>query len=455
MSLFKGLVLTLFLFPVISSAQVCGPDGPVKSQATEAMKLIYQPANMIGSCVTTSAKGITNWRDSLDAQVGEFLKQDHIDDLAPALAANNLTNADVVQTQTDGYLKASENYQKLIASYPDKKGMKASDYTDIGHILDAKDISKKEKNRAFNELNHLIGVMSDEQGKWGESYLNQTASLMANDSLKQRIVEQAKKKFCVSGVKLDVIPGAGLTTELLKASAGDVDQALAKLNSRLQKTESNPDQVWFCSKAVPMRSALYEVSGLVSFDIPKDSFFADNQSSLDELKITALKNKLKQQLASPPGCTRTVKSVQIETSSNAKANSDAVGRWDFASLSAKRAEYLKSQVAQMFAEEKSNKNFVKMNDFAAITRVNSAGSNGDGTSGPCPYREVVQANGRRLIEKDPAVWNAPEMESSKYARISFEIQDEGLSCRHGPDYQSLKTQPYVGSQCFAVAISCK
>lgn len=436
-----------------ASDEACQSNSDVLRQSKAMMAMMIQPENMMGSCATKQLDYLSHWRDGLDEQVSKFLKNDHQATIGKILDGAMMTNDQVAVTRTPQYEKAQADYRALIASYPDKEGKNSSQLQNIPSIVAAKKISGRERTQFEQRLNGLNQTMANEQDRWSEHYSKQTLDLLSDPTLKAKVVEQAKLKYCTQGVDFSIQPAAGILIERLADHGKNPEKALKMLTEKLRSEESRTDRVWFCSKPIVMHSPLQEVSGQLTFDVPKDKFFADNQANLSPEGLKSLKDDIKKRLTTPAGCTRKIKSIQIETSSNAKANSENIGRWDFSKLSNDRANYLNEQVKQVLEEEKGNNRFAKISSYGDQVRMISSGTNGDGTSGPCPYKVEVQ-NGIHKIKKDDQVWKSAEMETSKYARINLEVEDEGAGCNHGSQYDRQGMQSYAGSQCFTVQISC-
>jgi hypothetical protein len=380
-----------------ASAQVCVQNAPAQN-AQSILASMVRPSNMAGSCALDQERGASTWKTQLPAQVTRFIEKN---------------------------------------IYSPKKGMNPR----INQVLD-KDLFSAQVLDLAGSKNRLTWNVAMEE-------------TVKDPKIAEKLVGIAKQKRCAGGVDFQFSEYSGMYTEVIKNN--DEKKARAELEETLLNDETTTDRVVFCSPIVKRSSALVEAAGTsVAYDIPKDLFFADNQSTLPKEKMDSIKAALVKKLTEPDeNCKKKViDSIDIITSSNLMANSDAIGRWDFKSLSDHRANFIVGQLADLFADQKENPafpRFDKGSNFESVTTVDSNGENGDGTSGVCPYQKRVE-NGLFIVERDPKI-KAADVAKNKYAKINV-----GISCvdqSKGGKVVESKAVPYFASQCYSIQVSCQ
>lgn len=147
-------------------------------------------------------------------------------------------------------------------------------------------------------------------------------------------------------------------------------------------------------------------------------FFRDNEwntSSLDQqlsgAGATEVINCIRERLRNGG----TIHHISINSSASALNNTGAAAaqfcKKGFQGLSQARAEAARDRILPQLFSRAGAQNF----DFNPYVQINSSGSNGDGSSGPCPYKLV---NGVEVLKDEfKTAEGRRELEDAKYVRI--------------------------------------
>jgi hypothetical protein len=247
--------------------------------------------------------------------------------------------------------------------------------------------------------------------------------------------------------------------------------ARSELSERIKNAESSGDT--FCSEPARMNSLLESIPKRESLTLTQEEFFADNQTTLTPAQLKRIQAKVDQALLpSALGCKKTIKSVDLQTSANALANTGSIwgtpeNRFNFESLSGERAQSLADLVTSHLATRSSSSGgTIEILDTAKEARIDSSGENGDGTSGPCPYEmknvsgDQGGESGKKMIVKKPGVDKQFEnrLKEAKFARIDIETIENCPAVKEEDEVSGSGTQKrvnYFATKCFHAEVSCK
>jgi hypothetical protein len=285
----------------------------------------------------------------------------------------------------------------------------------------------------------------------------------------ERVRTVARKKSCIQGIHFHFYPENGFHATAFSI-AGSRDQALTGTLQKAKDHEQEPSSsVSICSPPIHMKSNLRSVPSRSTIDLQSDYFFAGNSAQLDPEQARSLKQMIQTALTpTHDGCIKKIRSVQIETSSDATRNTANFAPWDFIGLSTARAAFLQSILEPQLAELESRKRLLE-SAFVKI-EVNPYGANGDGTSGACPYFSKI-VNHQTVIEPITAETFSTALaqgatgdsltyaqfktglDQARYARITFETVEEGPQCEIGDTF--LTDEDYFATKCFAAEVECQ
>jgi hypothetical protein len=264
-----------------------------------------------------------------------------------------------------------------------------------------------------------------------------------NDTLKK----MAEEKSCVHDAEFKLLAQNGVQHS--QESITSKEEALNEFKKRITEIEAQ-NKTTICSQPIGNISQLSQVSNKVQLELGEDVFFADNQWTFDDKKSAKLKKMIDEKLKSNrPNCERKIRSVQVETSSSLLRNqiTDPLGNeiqnlsWDFLTLSKLRAEEIGNKIKEGYD--------LKYDQFA----LNSAGSNGNGTSGPCPYKLLKNKNGTYKVDRNSI--DEKELKKHRYGKINIEFDEVGDGCLK---VEAPKVSPnhfHYRSKCYSVILQCK
>jgi hypothetical protein len=250
-----------------------------------------------------------------------------------------------------------------------------------------------------------------------------------------------------------------------------IDTARSELSERIKNAESSGDT--FCSAPTRMNSLLESIPKRESLTLTQEEFFADNQTTLTPAQLKKIQARIDQSLIpSAPGCKKTIKSLDLQTSANALANTGSVwgtpeNRFNFESLSSERAQSLAAVVtSHLTARSSSSGGTIEITEAAKEARIDSSGENGDGTSGPCPYEmrnvpgDPGGDSGKKMIVKKPGAEKQFEdkLKEAKFARIDIETVENCPAVKEEEEASGTaapKRVDYFATKCFQAEISCR
>lgn len=333
---------------------------------------------------------------------------------------------------------------------------------------DVSDRANADWKKALGDYQTVSAEREKAVDSWFVQYRKATAAKFQDPALKAKIDRLAREKYCADGVKVVWGQVEGIETFEYEGTELPDSKVYSGLADRLK--DQYGDQPRVCSDPVPMRSRLLPVARVEAMSVPASDFFADNETTLDPAKSANILRELDRRLrsAGKANCSLRIKSVQILTSANQKANTgdwEQNGqRWDFASLSSQRAATLQKLIGgHLVAGAKKGRYQLAGDPLAAngITGIDSEGEHGDGTSGKCPYRleslpdSKGGESGMFKVVPDQKVWTSPEMNSAKYAQIEIETEETGPGCKKVEGAKESDVMSYVASKCFVPEFECK
>lgn len=441
-----------FLFASVSShGEICkhSDAGDAAQQASKFIDSQYYPEDLIGSCAVVDHKSRNGWRLTTESKVSSFLSQDRTAFVHKILKDQSFDlNRGAINMET--FKEYGNQYRAYEAAKAKFQDPKESAF---------KSNNKLDMENAWREVLKLTKKMDAQRAEWLQNYEKDLLSQLSNDDIKRALIEKTNSKYCSNGVNYSFVADPGMNVALFKKN-GSEENARKVLDDQIKSILSNNTNkdgdgfVHVCTKPVHRRSSLLSVSTTASFDLDAQSTFISNKAIMSQASINNIKNKLKKLLTSSgKDCVKKIKSIQVQTSSNPVKNDPPNKPWGFMDLSSDRSEYLKQQVGAFFEEHKSDKDFKLAGKFDDIVDVDPTGSNGDGTSGTCPYHVVPQKDGKFLIERNPAVSKA-EMTSSRFGRVMVEVSEEGPGCSVAAGQKTAEDEEYVASKCFTVQINC-
>jgi hypothetical protein len=265
--------------------------------------------------------------------------------------------------------------------------------------------------------------------------------------MNDKLTKMAHGKSCVHDAEFELMPQNGIQHS--QETITSKEEALNDLKRSINLAESQ-DVTTICSKPIENISLLGQVENKVHLELGEDVFFADNQWAFDDSKSAKLKKMIDEKLKSNrPNCERKIRSVQIETSSSLLRNqiTDPLGNeiqnlsWDFLTLSKLRAEEIGNKIKEGYD--------LKYDQFA----LNSAGSNGNGTSGPCPYKLLKNKNGTYKVERNSI--DEKELKKHRYGKINIEFDEVGDGCLKAEAPKVTPNHFHYRSKCYSVIMQCK
>ena len=375
------------------------------------------------------------------------------------------------------YLAFKENEGKALKEFQDAwKGV-----DEIKRKVKAGErVTKEESDRANEALKtkqaQLLRVRDEFKKKndpvvnaWYQQYQKETLKKFQTAEVKTRLDALAREKYCANGVNVSWDRTVGITSNVYEGEGlPPNDLVQSHLSYHKEVYENN---LTVCSDPIPMRSKLQQAAEVESLDVSAEDFFADNQTTLDPKKSANILKMLDSKLK-PTGkknCVKKIKSLQIMTSANQKANTGVWEqngqKWDFLTLSKQRALTLQNLIGKHLVDSSKSGKFELAGDPLAekgIASLDFWGEHGDGTSGKCPYRMEPVKDSKGLdsgvlkVSADDKVWSSPDMDEAKYAQIEVETEEVGPGCTQVEGAQfSEKELSYVGSKCFVPKIECR
>jgi hypothetical protein len=303
------------------------------------------------------------------------------------------------------------------------------------------------------------GVTSNNQEKYFQFKIshNYHVKNRVNDEkflLRKKISEKAEalkkmavNKSCVYDAEFKLVPQNGIQTSNNQILSKE--EALIDLQSKIKEVEKN-EGVTVCSTPTYNYSGLTQVNNKVEIEIGDDVFFADNQWTLSDTKSAKLKKMIDEKLKSNrPNCERKIRTVQIATSSSLLRNqiTDPLGNeipqdsWDFQKLSRLRAEEIGTKIKDSYGLEDNQ-----------IPKPNFLGENGNGTSGPCPYKLVKNPNGTYKVIRNSI--DEKELKKHRYGKINIEFEEVGDGCLKVEAPKETPNHYHYRSKCYAVKLHC-
>ncbi len=264
-----------------------------------------------------------------------------------------------------------------------------------------------------------------------------------NDTLKK----MAEEKSCVHDAEFKLLPQNGIQHS--QESITSKEEALNEFKKRITEIETQK-KTTICSQPIGNISQLSQVSNKVQLELGEDVFFADNQWTFDDTKSSKLKKMIDEKLKSNrPNCERKIRTVQIETSSSLLRNqiTDPLGNeipqasWDFQTLSRLRAEEIGKKIKDNYG--------LDYKQFA----LDHAGSNGNGSSGPCPYKLVKNNNGTYKVDRNSI--DEKELKKHRYGKINIEFDEVGDGCLKVEAPKLSPNHFHYRSKCYSVILQCK
>jgi hypothetical protein len=264
-----------------------------------------------------------------------------------------------------------------------------------------------------------------------------------NDKLKT----MAKQKNCVHDAEFVILPKEGFDRS--HETITSKEEALKDIQKTIQKIETEGGTT-ICSQPVGNISQLEPVRNKVYLELGDDVFFADNSWTFDDTKSAKLKKMIDEKLKSNrPNCERKIRSVQIATSSSLLRNqiTDPLGNeipqasWDFYTLSKLRAKEIKDKIKETYGLEDNQ-----------IPKPNFLGENGNGTSGPCPYKLVKNPNGTYKVIRNSI--DEKELKKHRYGKINIEFEEVGDGCLKVEDPKVIPNHFHYRSKCYSVILQC-
>ncbi len=294
---------------------------------------------------------------------------------------------------------------------------------------------------------NISGFITNAKKSFGDKF--------SSEETQSRLIEaaQAYSKNCVSGdVNFELPEDTDQSILTIRTEIGDdLNATVSELNKDIKLNEkSNPLNFNVYSNPIRMHSILRQSPTYKNYEIPNVSLFEDNASTIDPEKLNALKAEISAQLKSDKAqCTKNVKSIQITSSSNLLANTGGKpqDRFNFKALSDNRAKKTSAELTKLF----DGKN--------VPIKINSDGSNGNGSSGICPYEAVLEKNAVKIqMKKNFTDEEKENLEKSKFVKVFFEIEETGSGCNKNPAAAASNTNKpvnYAVSKRQQIKISCK
>lgn len=289
--------------------------------------------------------------------------------------------------------------------------------------------------------------MSKDKTEWTNKIAQDLSLRLQSPEFKAKLTEVATNKICAKGTTFNFQLLNGLLA---------VRKTTTETQDTIRQIEAIGDKAILCSKPMALRSVLKDLPEQGSVDLSGTSFFNDNAMTLTAEQEVAFSSRIEAELLKYKklNCVTRINSIEVLTSANYKPNNEKIGRFNFLELSTRRAEFLKSSITNTLQKLATDHQFKLATDTSKLVSVNALGENGDGTSGPCPYR-IENKNGRMTVLKDETIWNSEAMTKARFGRVSFEISYEGNQCGQKAQNADERVQDYFGATCAIVDVSCK
>lgn len=282
---------------------------------------------------------------------------------------------------------------------------------------------------------------------------SENEDLLAKMDHIDKIIE-AKNKLCNNGVKTVVTKDNGFKSQNYDPSnEDDFINSYEKLNKKIKDAmkRSSDFHQKICTPITSHKSDLISVRNKIEIDLKGGVFFDDNKYKLNdgqkELISEAIDKKIS--LLKSKNCDVKIKSANIKTSSSLLRNrilkdgkEQLDKSFDFEWLSRQRA-YSFANFIFNYSQDK-NVDVPPKNKWS----FDYLGNNGNGTSGPCPYKIDEQGNPRTIPE---IVKNLDEY---KYAKAYIEFEQFGEGCTKTSREKTNRVH-HFRSQCFNVSFNCK
>ena len=146
-----------------------------------------------------------------------------------------------------------------------------------------------------------------------------------------------------------------------------------------------------------------------------------NVSTLDQSVLGAETNELSQCIKDRMSKGAKIHHISIDSSASALNNTgDAAKRFckkGFEALSQARAESARDKIIPQLFSKAGQENF----DYSSKIDLNYKGANGDGTSGPCPYKIV---NGKEVLKDQyKTAAGKKELDEAKFVKVQVTFED--------------------------------
>lgn len=277
-----------------------------------------------------------------------------------------------------------------------------------------------------------------------------------------KIEQLLRNRSCVTGANLSLHEEPGVKAELIadqeyKPGSPATQAAKQKLQKQIDAFSNQEGFVGICTEPITKAHSIQDISTVKKIPLEAASFFEDNQSELSSAAKEAFRKQLLKSLEQKPGCVGIIKSIQISTSANALANSSEVGRWNHLDLSKARANFLRDEAAEILSGA-PNVTKLSRNHLVKITDIDFSGENGDGTSGPCPYRVQFKngsPDGIQTLSATELAKIKTELKESKYGEVKVELDYTGPGCEKGKISGSIRHAAHAASKCFRVEATCE
>ncbi len=392
---FIALFLTIKAAHAIECSNVSDPK---LKNMMENLSQITVDEKFLGSCaVNDEIAKQASWKDNVDEKIKSLLREDY-EKLDDAFSDELLDGLSPTKLYEEGKLSAEYKY--------------------------------KHKILVLNQVNKEKGLLNKKIKEKTEILKKMTAN-----------------KSCVYDAKFELVPQNGLHTS--NSQILPKEEALKDIQIKIKEAEKN-DGVTVCSTPAYNYGGLTQVRNRVEFELGDDVFFADNSWTFDDKKSDNLKKMIDEKLKSNrPNCERKIRSVQIATSSSLLRNqiTDPLGNeipqasWDFYTLSKLRAKEIKDKIKETYGLEDNQ-----------IPKPNFLGENGNGTSGPCPYKLIKNQNGTYKVVRNSI--DEKELKKHRYGKINIEFEEVGDGCLKVEAPKDTPNHYHYRSKCYAVKLLC-
>lgn len=427
------LLISILSFPLLSHSYEMGCDaGEDKktSQLTNDINDIY-PVNDADSCaVKDQLSKVASWRDAIPTKIQKFVTANtkidtKFEDLESVVI--NSTNAPAniraaVDSALAEYTRTNDNYKKLI--------------NNSGASEQQKRAVTNQVNAAVNKFNKANSQLQQSLAPIQQKVRDVLIKKLSSEAFNKKLSTLAANKHCIKNAEFKMSPLNGFYDN--EKSEADLAKQISGMENDL-----SGDSVTICSGIEKNKSATVAAATKEDFDIGDEDFFGDNQHELSADKVKRIVGKIATSLKSDKAdCKKSIKSVQISTSSNQLANADEIGRWEFLKLSTNRANFLADIVKKNFSVHAKN------------IQTDPTGLNGDGTSGPCPYTAVKEKNGAYKVVKKDTSKMLKDLKDARYGSISLEIEEVGKGCQKAAASNARPEHEYFASKCYSVGMEC-